>query len=247
MDDEVILEEETQVAVSEIIGQLFKTHKEMNASLIEFITNNLLPKVFGEGLSDTMHKFGIFLIDDMVEYLGYNIVPGMWNNFLTVFLKFCVHKSLPVRQAACYGLGIYAQNTPPEVFKPFIEKSLQVLIQAADIPKGSENEKTYGNCKDNAVSSFGKIIKAHGASFDPKSCILMWVNYLPLKYDEGEAHFQHEFLCDILINSPDLLIGGETPESANVLLKVLQIFGDIIQTKVFLLLFSSPMPVLQLR
>lgn len=60
----------------------------------------------------------------------------------------------------------------------------------------------------------------------------MWLNYLPLKYDDGEARIQHELLTDILINSPDLLVGGETPESANVLLKILQIFGDIIQTKV---------------
>lgn len=63
----------------------------------------------------------------------------MWGNFLNVFLKFSLHKSLAVRQAACYGLGIYAENTPPEIFKPSIEKSLQILIQAADIPKGSES------------------------------------------------------------------------------------------------------------
>lgn len=115
----------------------------------------------------------------------------MWTNFLNVFLKFSIHKSLAVRQASVYGLGIYAEKTPPDVFKPFIEKSLQVLIQSADIPKGSESEKTYGNCRDNAISSFGKIIKAHGASFDPKACIHMWLTYLPLKYDEGEAHIQH--------------------------------------------------------
>lgn len=111
----------------------------MNASLVEYITKNLLPKVFTDGLSDNMYKFGIFLIDDMVEYLGYEILAGIWNNFYDVFLKFCLHKSVTVRQASCYGLGVYAQNTPPEVFKSLIEKSLQVLIQAADTPKGPES------------------------------------------------------------------------------------------------------------
>lgn len=84
----------------------------MNVNLIEYITKNLLPKVFVEGLSDNMYKFGIFLIDDMVEYLGYNILSTLWLEFYNVFHKFCLHKSVTVRQASCYGLGIYAQNTP---------------------------------------------------------------------------------------------------------------------------------------
>lgn len=60
------MEEQVQVAVSEIFGQLFKTHKEMNTSLIEYITKNLLPKTLADNASETMNKFGIFLIDDMV-------------------------------------------------------------------------------------------------------------------------------------------------------------------------------------
>lgn len=100
------------MAVSELIGQLFKTHKEMNVNLIDYITKNLLPKVFADGLSDNMYKFGIFLVDDMIEYLGYSILPAIWGDFYKVFLKFCLNKSVTVRQASCYGLGIYAQNTP---------------------------------------------------------------------------------------------------------------------------------------
>ena len=64
-----------------------------------------------------MYKFGLFLIDDMVEHLGYNIVAGVWKNFHPVFLKFCLHKSTSVRQASCFGLGVYAEITPTEVFK----------------------------------------------------------------------------------------------------------------------------------
>jgi hypothetical protein len=38
----------------------------MNTSLIEYITKNLLPKTLADNASETMNKFGIFLIDDMV-------------------------------------------------------------------------------------------------------------------------------------------------------------------------------------
>ena len=54
---------------------------------------------------------------------------------------------------------------------------------------------------------------------------------LPLKNDKPEAHIQHELLTDILINDPSLLV-QETPEGAAAILKILQVFGDIIQTKV---------------
>jgi hypothetical protein len=59
-----------------------------------------------------MNKFGIFLIDDMVEYLGYEILQEQWFNFGTLLAKFTQEKSCILRQAACYGLGIFAENTP---------------------------------------------------------------------------------------------------------------------------------------
>ena len=68
----------------------------------------------------------------------------------------------------------------------------------------------YGHCKDNAISAFGKIIKYHGGSFDPKPCLLLWLNYLPLKNDKQEGHIQHSFLTEIVINNPTLLMQGET-------------------------------------
>lgn len=43
----------------------------MTMNLANYLINNILPSVFIEGQSENMLKFGIFLIDDMVEYLGY--------------------------------------------------------------------------------------------------------------------------------------------------------------------------------
>jgi importin-5 len=34
-------------------------------------------------MTDKMHKFGIFLIDDMVEFLGFDLMSGKWNDFAT--------------------------------------------------------------------------------------------------------------------------------------------------------------------
>lgn len=35
-----------------------------------------------------MHKFGIFLIDDMVEYLGYEVLQAEWFDFANILARF---------------------------------------------------------------------------------------------------------------------------------------------------------------
>lgn len=211
------------------MGALFKTHKEMTMNLVEYIITTVLPKVFG--LSDNMNKFGLFLIDDMVEYLGYELLKARWGDFLLPLMEYTKDKNVAVRQAACYGMGLYAQNTPPDVFKPCIEKTVERLYESVQIPKGSEKAKVYGSCRDNAVAAIGKIVKSHGGSFDPKAVLKAWLQYLPLRSDKQEGIVQHELLVDIMLQSPDLLLSNPA-ENVVTLTKILCIYGDIIDTKV---------------
>lgn len=115
VDEEIKQEEEVQVAISELIGALFKTHKTMTMGLANFLISNILPQVFTEGQTENMLKFGIFLIDDMVEFLGYELLQSQWVNFSQVLIKYICEKSCVLRQAACYGLGIFASMTPSSV------------------------------------------------------------------------------------------------------------------------------------
>lgn len=54
------------MAVSEVIGILFKTHKDMTMPLANYIIGTILPSVLKEGQSENTYKFAIFVIDDMV-------------------------------------------------------------------------------------------------------------------------------------------------------------------------------------
>jgi hypothetical protein len=72
------------------------------------LITNLLPSAFKEGQSEIMNKFGIFLIDDMVEFLGYEILKAEWLDFGSILTKYTQEKSVVLRQASCYGLGIFA-------------------------------------------------------------------------------------------------------------------------------------------
>jgi hypothetical protein len=127
VDDEIKMEEEVQVAISELIGALFKTHKALTIGLANYLIYNILPKVFVDNQSENMLKFGIFLIDDIVEFLGYEHLPNEWASFANVLLKYTTEASCVLRQAACYGLGIFAERTPGTILNP---ETLQLWLNA---------------------------------------------------------------------------------------------------------------------
>lgn len=195
VDEEIKQEEEVQVAISELIGALFKTHKTMTLGLANYLIYNILPKVFVENQTENMLKFGIFLIDDIVEFLGYDLLPNEWASFATVLLKYTSETSCVLRQAACYGLGIFAERTPAAILNAeTLQLWLNSLLEAVKIPKGSEKEKTYGHCRDNGIAAIGKIIKAHFALFDTRPYLAIWLNFLPLRHDKDEGMVQNELL-----------------------------------------------------
>jgi len=139
VDEEIKQEEEVQVAISELIGALFKTHKSMTLGFANYLITNILPRVFTENQTENMLKFGIFLIDDMVEFLGYEFLQAHWASFAQVLLKYTSEKSCVLRQAACYGLGVFASVTPPTVLNTdTIALWLNALSEAVKMPKGSE-------------------------------------------------------------------------------------------------------------
>lgn len=76
------------MAISELIGILFKTHKQMTLGFANYLITNVLPQVFTEKQTENMLKFGIFLIDDMVDYLGYEMLQAHWESFSTVLLRY---------------------------------------------------------------------------------------------------------------------------------------------------------------
>lgn len=61
----------------------------MAIQLAQYIITNILPQVLTQGLSENTYKFAIFLIDDMVEYLGFNRLQAHWDEFGKVLMGFC--------------------------------------------------------------------------------------------------------------------------------------------------------------
>ena len=94
-----------------MLGVLFKTHQELTVEIANQIYENILPKALDPSRNAKMHKFGIFLVDDMVEFLGYQHMSNKWLNLLEALIKYATSKECYVRQAAVYGIGIFAEKS----------------------------------------------------------------------------------------------------------------------------------------
>ncbi|EGR31191.1 hypothetical protein IMG5_116170 [Ichthyophthirius multifiliis] len=226
LEEDLKIEENLQVSIAELIGVLFKTHKEQTLNLAHILYTQVLPKVMDSKVSDNMHKFGLFLIDDMVEFLGFEHMGDKWGEFAQALSIFAVDKSSQVRQAAVYGIGIFAQVTPTAQFSVYAQGLVKTLLASIAYPQGSEKEKTYGHAKDNAISSLGKIIRYQSESLSLNEILGLWLNNLPLKFDKQEGVFQHRLLAELTINRPDLITQNE-----GFIQKTIVTFGQVLGTK----------------
>jgi len=79
------------------MGVLFKTHKELTLNIVDELYKNILSDALKENQSEEMHKFGIFVIDDMIEFLGVELIKNIWPDLCEALLKFSTHKACSVR------------------------------------------------------------------------------------------------------------------------------------------------------
>lgn len=74
-DDMALIKEENsnefdlQIAAAELMGALFKTHRESVAGLVARLRNEIIPACFSSG-EQKRFKFSLFILDDMIEHLG---------------------------------------------------------------------------------------------------------------------------------------------------------------------------------
>jgi hypothetical protein len=68
----------------------------------------MLPQAFAS-TDQKRRKFGLFVLDDMVEHLGPTYFTQTdFNTIVQTICSFCTHQSASLRQASSYGIGIIA-------------------------------------------------------------------------------------------------------------------------------------------
>jgi len=204
---------------SSIIGEIFKFHKELCMEVVNKLLTDYLPKYLADQSSVFDKKMGIFILDDMTEFLGQNVLSSIWHEIIKILLKFSDSKLCVLRQASVYGIGEFAKYTVSD-YNRFCDDSVKAISYAIDMISSEDDEEgnlEWNHARDNAIASLGKIISYQGNHLDLSLWIPKWLSYLPLKYDIKEAQLQHKLLCEIMMNKPEYLLGENNANLSKII------------------------------
>ena len=215
--------EDIITAFSDAIGALFKTHKEFSMEIAKKMISEVLPKYFQQNASNFEKKMGLFIMDDMVEFLGQELLDQIWPDIAKTLITYVDNHSCEIRQAASYGLGEFIKHTNVG-YNKYAEEILKILYKGLEINSDGENSDEYQSAQDNIVTALGKLIKFRGNEYpNLKEIISKWLYNLPIQGDISESPGQHDLLCDIVMNSPDMIFGDKNdnvPKIIRILCKV---------------------------
>ena len=215
------LEDELHLSLAELIGTLFKVYKEQTIPLAKLIYNSILPKALGPDQPMNLNKFGLFLIDDMIEHLGIELMPEEWPHLCEALLRFSTNEHIHLRHAAIYGIGCLGEKSK-DTFKEISGQCMEIIYKGLEKQrKREEDPDEFGSMRDNIVASLGKIIKNQFNNINLQEAVGVWVNNLPLRYDIEEGKVQHELLVDIILDSNAALVFGENGENLPRTIKVI--------------------------
>lgn len=223
-------EYDLQLCAAELLGSLFKTHQPFVADLVNTLRTVTLNGAFTSGIQKRL-KFGLFVLDDMVEHLG----PSYFNpaDYMVIVQTVCSYannKSASLRQASCYGIGAIAQHGG-ESFASHSELCLNSLNEAIQYQMtGRVNEKKekstqFHHARDNAIASLGKILKHQKALVKNNAAVYgqlvgNWVSLLPITHDTEEASTQFEYLGEIVYTEPEILFTADPQGAVNQVVKI---------------------------
>ena len=170
---------------------------------------DIMPVYLKEDSPFIKKKFAMYILVDMIENLGYENIAEQFPSMMQTLMAFTQQTTTVLRQSACFGIGMAAKHCP-EGFKEYLSDCIDLLKNAVKIEKGDQDKEEYLHCKDNAISSIGKIIKHHRENDEQGNfahLFLFWLSSMPLKMDLEEAKEMNQFLAEECINNPELVFG----------------------------------------
>ena len=122
-----------QIAAAELMGALFKTHREYVHGLVQKIRDEIIPECFASN-EQKRFKFALFILDDMVEHLGPSYFSAEeFQSIVSAICSFSNHTSAALRQASAYGIGVIATNSG-SAFSSCSDLCLQSLRSGVEFP-----------------------------------------------------------------------------------------------------------------
>jgi len=147
----------------------------------------------------------------------------MLQQYLPYVIQYAHDPHPGVRQAAVYGLGVFAE-CGGTLFAPFVKECLQKLIEVIQHPQSRNGE--HATATDNAISSVAKFMKFQCNSVSVAELLPQWIMWLPAIDDPIECIVVHGQLCDFIESNNELVFG----KNCERLPKVMSIFAAVVGT-----------------
>ena len=225
--DEIDEVENVITSYSDCIGSIFKSHKELSLEIAKKMITDVLPKYFLEKSSTFEKKMGLFIMDDMVEFLGQELLNEIWPNIAKTLVAFVDNHNSELRQASSYGLGEFIKHTKIN-YEQYANDILNILFKGLQVSSDGQTTDEYGQAQDNIVTAIGKLIKHQGNQYSNLIEIIdQWLQHLPIIYDINESAGMHDLLCDIILEKSDMIFGNNNKNVP----KIIRILCKIIDTR----------------
>lgn len=221
--DEISIYEDVIANIADMVGRLLKHHGTAYLPIFQPILPHVLEFLKPTSRIAERH-IALCVVDDLVDNGGKE-TSSLFPHIMPLYLEYLVDADPAIRQAAAFGVGIFAR-VGTDAFFPFVADTLARLNAACS--KEDANSEEFEMATDNAVSSIAWICATFPTQLDLSTILPLWLRFLPIRADEEEAVVVYNNLCNFVEQpSTTFSILGKNYEHLSA---VVLVFGRILGT-----------------
>mmetsp|Transcript_27798 Transcript_27798/g.73473 ORF Transcript_27798/g.73473 Transcript_27798/m.73473 type:complete len:1140 (-) Transcript_27798:38-3457(-) len=234
-EDGYVTKQSVRFCLADVAGSMMRSNRADFAETGQPIFMELVKQFILPAASNGDRSLAFYICDDLVECLGELSVPS-WNVFMEAACLSITHACPAVRQYACCTVGSAAKQPIFSQIAAVAAQQLGKVLQKHGErhrrrrAQTSEAKQTALSV-DAAIRALGMICEYQEANVggDSTQAWRLWLQSLPLRYDEDEGAKAHAQLLELVVKSHPVVTAPEQ------LPRVLGIFADIYRTR-----FSNP-------
>jgi hypothetical protein len=188
-----------------VAESLMKNHHKIKCNVYDRIMNEIV-LIYTKNNSEYSLSVGLLFLVTLVEQFEEEVYKDNLDYIANQFVQTSSNQFPAVRQAANFGIGIFAQKSTSG-FSKYAITFIESVLKAAQL-KCSTDDDADLYARDNTIAALGKIIKYQSHclntlnenAYHPETLLNKWLGFLPLmESDEPEISDQYVFLCELIL------------------------------------------------
>ena len=211
--------------IVEALGAMIKVYKSPLLPLFYQKLGAIFMGMLSPAAISTDKVAALCIFDDVIEHCSADGGSASYVPTLLPALKqHAGDEAVEVRQAAVYGLGVWAEHDQSAACTLAEQQQVATLLLAV-VERPDAFAVENGTASDNAVSALGKLCRRSAEVAAP--CLPRWFATLPLLNDREEAASVHRMLVELVEQSNTSLLGASMERLPDVII----IFGKLLNSE----------------